>query len=566
MKRKTVSIFTILLCMTLLLCGCEFKSTPIFEAGTVTKENLYSNIEKFSINVKSSTLIKGKVPERAPQSEVPNQSSYIYELPDVSKYKLDVDGSGDIDVEIFVPIEENGGSIKEVIIDAANKFNAENISLGNTDKTISVSIRCLEASLAEEYILMGAYYPKGYISANELYGVLMKENGIDVSIIQNKTVGNTMGIVIEKPKYEELCKKYGEMSVTTIVKANKAGDLSVGYTNPTNNPTGLNFVISMLYYFDASNPMSLEATTDFSEFQNTISVISYSTEQMKQSVENGIIDAFVIERQAYEHDEYMKSNFEFVTFGVRHDNPLYSVGNVTSEEAEVLTLFGEYMSSVTIQEYASKLGFNKNEDYESMVANYSGGMIKQILEYWKEGKSAGKKIVAVFVADTSGSMGGRKLDALKNSLKNAMQYISEENKIGLLSYNSYVYIDLPISKFTKEQQEYYVGAVENWSANGGTATNDALMIALKMIEDERKMDKDIKPIIILLSDGYTGSGYSLSSMREVLDVSDVPIYTIGYEADVQELERIAEINQGAFINATEDDVAYILKTLFNAEM
>ena len=87
-----------------------------------------------------------------------------------------------------------------------------------------------------------------------------------------------------------------------------------------------------------------------------------------------------------------------------------------------------------------------------------------------------------------------------------------------------------------------------------------------MINEEKAENPEIKPIIILLSDGQTGSGYSLSSMRELLDFYDIPMYTIGYEANVRELESIASINNGTFIDASSDDISYILKTLFDAEM
>ena len=396
-KLKRLLCAAIVVSLVFVLCACDV--VEVYEPNTVTKENAYSYMEKFNIDVRDSKPIKGEIPVQAPHDEVPDQSMFMYELPDVSNYDLDVKGNGDIDVEIFVPIENNGSSLRDVVIDAAKKFNAEGIAIEGSDKKVSVSIRCLESSLAEEYILNGTYYPKGYIAANELYGVLMNENGINISLVQNKTIGNVMGIVIEKSKYEELVAKYGEVSVNTIVKANEAGDVSVGYTNPTNNSTGLNFVISMLSYFDANNPMSMEATTDFSNFQNTVSTVSYSTEQMKQSVKNAVIDAFVIERQAYETDDNMKSNFVFVPFGVRHDNPLYSVGEVSEEELHALRLFGTYLTNDSVQNYATSLGFNKDETYESTVTNYSGGMISEILEFWKQGKASGKKIVAVFVAD-----------------------------------------------------------------------------------------------------------------------------------------------------------------------
>ena len=46
----------------------------------------------------------------------------------------------------------------------------------------------------------------------------------------------------------------------------------------------------------------------------------------------------------------------------------------------------------------------------------------------------------------------------------------------------------------------------------------------------------------------------------------VPVYTIGYNADIDALKRISEINEAATINAESDDIVYQLKNLFNSEM
>lgn len=562
MKSKLLFLVLVVV-LAISLCGCE---AP-YESGSVTKENALATLEKLNIKTYTTEKVRGEIPVTLATEQTSNTTNlFMYELPDISNYEPDVKGSGEVDVEIFVPLEDNGSSIRNLIDHVADSFNHANHSLAD-GRTISVTVRSLEASLAEEYILNGVYYPKGYIAANELYGVLMQENGIEVSLIANKTFGNTMGVLISNAKYEELAEKYGEVTIQTFVKANEAGDISVGYTNPTNNPTGLNFVISMLSYFDASNPASMEATTDFSNFQNTVSSVAYSTEQMKKSVAAGMIDAFVMERQAYEMDETMKNDFQFMPFGVRHDNPLYAVGTLTSEEQEVLKQFAEYSQTAEMQAYADSLGFHQDESYVSTVASYSGGMISEILDFWKQEKSSGKQIVAVFVADKSGSMSTHdKLEALKNSLKNAMQYVGTNHKVGLISYDSSVYINLPISVFDTECQEYYVGAIDSWKADGGTATNNALLIALKLLSEEAVSNPNMKPFVFLLSDGETQSGYSLQSVKELIAAFDIPIYTIGYEANVKELQEIAEINQGAFINATSDDLGYVLKTLFDAEM
>lgn len=564
MKQKKVLVIVLILSMILSLtaCGVDYSKMEI------TDENKVSLINEIDITIHKMDLVKGEIPPKEAESE--EQVQFNYELPDISNYEPDVKGDGEIDAEIFLPLENNGSGIRELVNYVSENFNNSKIK-NSAGQTMSVTIRSLESSLAEDFIKYGSYMPNGYIATNELYGLLMQSNGINVKKISPKLVGNTMGIAIEKEKYDELMQKYGKVSIDTIVTANIDGNLSIGYTNPTNNPTGLNFVVSMLAYFDESNPYSFEATTDFSNFQNTVSSVSFSTEQMIKAVESGVINAFVIEHQAYENDTTIESEFVFMPFGVRHDYPLYALDYTTEEDEEVLREFAEYFQSESIQSYANNLKFNQDADYVSNVSSekYPVGMITEILRFWKESKAAGKQIVALFVSDISGSMRGEKIETLKNSLKNAMQYVSEDAKVGMMSFDDFVNCNLPIDKFTKTQQEYFVGAIDSLRAGGGTATNNALLMAIKLLNEEMKnSSEEIKPIIILLADGGTNSGYRLNNVYNLIAAFDIPIYTIGYgnDADIEELKRIANINGGTFINASTDDVGYAIKTLFNAEI
>ena len=564
MRNKNSFLSLLILTIVLALTGCKKDYSKI----EITDENKVSLLEETGIKISEKKLVKGEIP--AKDDEVEEQMQFNYELPDISNYEPDVKGEGEIDVEIFLPLENNGSSIRELVKYVSESFNEEQLE-NKAGQTMSVTIRSLESSLAEDFIKYGTYMPEGYIASNEFYGLLIQSNGINVKEISTKLVGNTMGIAIEKEKYDELMQTYGEVSIDTIVTANIDGNLSIGYTNPTNNPTGLNFVVSMLAYFDESNPYSFEATTDFSNFQNTVSSVSYSTEQMVEKVKKGVINAFVIEHQAYENDVTIESEFVFLPFGVRHDYPLYELDYITDEDEEVLCNFADYFQKEKVQSYAKELNFNQDSEYVSAISpdKYPLSMITEILKFWKENKSSGKQIVAMFVSDVSGSMHGKKIEALKDSLKNAMQYVSEDAKVGLMSFNYEVFNDLPIGKFTKTQQEFFVGAVDSLNADGGTSTNNAILMAIKLInEEQQKSSEEIKPIIILLADGNTGSGYSLNNVENLIKAFDIPIYTIGYgrDADVEELKRIANINGGAFIDASTDDVSYVIKTLFNAEI
>ena len=103
-------------------------------------------------------------------------------------------------------------------------------------------------------------------------------------------------------------------------------------------------------------------------------------------------------------------------------------------------------------------------------------------------------------------------------------------------------------------------------AVGGTATFDGIAIAMKIIQDQRAVDPDLRPVIFVLSDGETNNGHSLSDIEDIVEDLGIPIYTIGYNANLPALQAISSINEAASINADTDDVVYKLGNLFNAEM
>lgn len=73
-------------------------------------------------------------------------------------------------------------------------------------------------------------------------------------------------------------------------------------------------------------------------------------------------------------------------------------------------------------------------------------------------------------------------------------------------------------------------------------------------------------MLFVLSDGEQNTGYSLSDISKILEVYKIPVYTIGYNADIKALEKISAINEAASINADSEDIVYKLKSLFNLQM
>ena len=557
MRKRTIISIALLMVIMMTLSGCGLIESTNIKPEEVNYDNVISHIDSLNISLNKVNPVKGNVPERTTGSDTV-APAIMYELPDIDSYDPIIVGKSNNDVEIFLPLEDNGSTIVTLVYEAAKKYNNE-----HTDS--SVTIRTLESELANDFIKSGAYLPKGYIASNELYGFMLKESGIKVSKVTNKLVGNTIGIVLCKDAFKSIKLVEADNKVDVLFKAISDGKVKIGYPNPTNNPTGLNFVISMLFYFDSTNPFSMEATTDFGTFQSKVQV-AYSTNQLKESLKRGTTDGFVMEYEAYKNDKTL-ADYEFIPFGERHDYPLYAVGTLTEAEMNVLTEFAKVFTDKEISDMATGAGFNQNSSYESKVnVGAYDGLIGEVLSYWKTEKKAGKKIAMYFVCDISGSMSGKKIEALKESALNAMQYIGEDNLVGLMSYNSNVYLNLSLNVFNEEQQSYFAGSISKLSSGGGTATNNALLQALKLLDTYYRQNPDTIPMIFLLSDGYTESGYSLKRVESLIAAFDIPIYTIGYEANLDELKNIAKINNGEFINASRDDVGYYLKSLFDAQI
>lgn len=487
-------------------------------------------------------------------------TSLYDELPEIDKYPLVVDGHGQIDIEIFTSGEKAGSGNDSWLIDCANSFNKENNTTMNGE-TISLSVRSVSSGLAADYIISNKYLPDLYTPSNELFGEYAIANGGRLELYNNKLVGNTAGLLVKKDsEYKD---------VDAILNAVMDGKLNIGYTNPQTSATGLNLLICILKDFGNNNVSSEEAADAFAKFNNNIPFVAYTTQQMATSASNGTLDGMVTEYQAYINDKNLVSMYDFIPFGMAHNNPLYVVNKSAKSDAELeaIDIINSYLKSDDCQKIATKYGFNSNNNYKDAYTT-SGSEVTQALSVYKEQKDAGKDIIAVFVADCSGSMDGDPIRELKSSLSNGMQYINSNNYVGLVSYSSDVTIEVPIAEFDLNQKAYFQGAINNLNANGGTASYEAICVALSMVKEAKASHPEAKCMVFLLSDGYANGSYEISDIAYAVMEESIPIYTIGYtsSADMDALRQLSDINEAASINADSDDIVYKIKSLFNAQL
>ena len=488
------------------------------------------------------------------------------ELPDIDKaYPIVVEPSGkDLVVEIFSSPEKAGTGTDGWMTEQAEQFNSSDQTVNG--KSVGVRLRSISSGTQIDYILANLNVPTAISPSSELWCEMLRSQGVDVQIVSDKTVGNAAGVLVDSATYSQLEEKYGTVDVKAVVDATCDGTLTTGYTNPFVSTTGLNFLAAMLNSFDSSNPLGNTAVEGFRKFQDNVPFVAYNTLQMRTAAENGTFDCMMMEYQSYTQDVTLTSNYKFIPFGVRHDNPLAAVGKVSDDEMQTLELFAEFCKSDKATKLAEEYGFNKIDDYKSELDGISGSSWIQMQKLWKKNKNMSKPIAAVFVLDTSGSMSGAPLNSLKQSLSNSMKYINSDNYIGVVSYSSGVNVDLEIGKFDINQQSYFMGAVDSLQASGNTATYSAVSQAIIMLREFQKTNPNVSPMVFLLSDGKSNVGSDMRDIRGAVAGSQIPIYTIGYNADLDELKAISEVNEAATINADTDDVIYQLKNLFNANL
>lgn len=550
MDKRTKGIVTVgvlmIIVMVAVIIGVVVKRAGNISSGgggiSGTKQDMTLDEMYNELDVEQATPVKGTVTLDTPD---------LYdELPEIDKYPLSVEGSGDVDIEIFTSGEKAGKDNDSWLIDVASSFNSSDVKTSD-GKTVSMSVRSVPSGTAADYIISGKYLPDLYTPSNTLFGEYAISNNGSLELYADRLVGNTAGILVKKDS--------GYTTADEVIKAVQDNKITMGYTNPQTSATGLNLLLTLLRGGD----------DNFTKFNANIPYVAYTTQQMRDSASNGTLDAMLSEYQAYINDNNLTSMYDFIAFGVRHDNPVYicNKSGKTAAELEGVKLVVDYCKSDEMQKIAAQKGFNANDDYTS-AEEFSGAQVTQGLKTYKKTKDNGKDIIAVFVADCSGSMDGDPMNQLKNSLTNGAQYINDNNYVGLVSYSNSVTIEVPIAQFDLNQRSYFQGAVNNLIASGGTASYDAVVVAVKMITEGKAQHPDAKCMLFLLSDGYANNGYSMDEITSALRTSGIPVYTIGYgdDADTGELARLSGINEAASINADSDDIIYKIKSLFNSQL
>jgi Ca-activated chloride channel family protein len=497
------------------------------------------------------------------------QTNLLSMLPDLAEYPMSLNARDDNSteaVEIFTSSEKAGTGRDGFYIELATAFNNQNNRINN-GKRAKIAVRKIASGLGAQFMQARRYMPDAYSPSNTLWGDLLNANGVRLDTIAEVTAPNTAGIIVKKSKIDMITTD-GKLDVSKLLTNVSSGSFAMGYTNPYQSSTGLNFLLTILNSFaegDESQMLSPDVASAFEAFQVGVPFVAQNTIQMRDAAQgSGVLDALVMEHQSWVNVTGMGS-YEFVPFGVPHNSPLYATPEADPAEREVLAMFAKFIASQ--QALVDRFGFGQSSS-DGAYKISDGSIIGQAQKLWKQKKSGGRPVAAVFVADVSGSMEGTRIKNLKKALVESSDLISSTNSIGLVTYSEQVNVDLFVRPFDVQQKALFNGAVGRLQTGGKTATNDAVIVAAELLLEYGKTNPDHKKVIFLLTDGSTNRGLTFDEIETALEWSGIPVHTIAYEvsgADT-DLKAMSALAEGAYVESSTGSASYRIGNLLNSEM
>jgi len=170
-----------------------------------------------------------------------------------------------------------------------------------------------------------------------------------------------------------------------------------------------------------------------------------------------------------------------------------------------------------------------------------------------EERSSRAPIDLVAVIDRSGSMAGQKLNLVKETLKFMLQQLKPQDSLSLITYETNVKVDIPLTQMTDANKAEATEIVEKIKDAGNTNLSGGLIAGLEQLM--KKTSKNEVASVLLFTDGLANVG--LRKTSELVNVVEKTraqiagsstIFTFGFGADHDSnmLRSIAEAGKGLY--------------------
>ena len=163
----------------------------------------------------------------------------------------------------------------------------------------------------------------------------------------------------------------------------------------------------------------------------------------------------------------------------------------------------------------------------------------------------------ICVIDISGSMSGKKIYLVKESLKILLSFLEEKDRLCLILFESNAQNYYNLEFLTKKNKEILEEKIDKINTGGGTNILSGLKMAVDVIKSQTYNEKRVSSIL-LLSDGRDNESNdeqlanSLKQMTKGLGLS-FTLHTFGYgdDHDAKIMNKLANLRDGSFFYVQE---------------
>ncbi len=381
------------------------------------------------------------------------------------------------------------------------------------------------------------------------------------------------------------------------------GNFNFGHTHPAYSNSGICSVIASTY---AGAGKQRDLTLDDLQRQETIDFLS-SVE--KSIIHYGSSTGFFANRMfergpsylsaavmyenlvVYQETERLSGNSQQLpvvaiypkegTFWSNHPYLILNANWVTDQQHEAAEIFEDFLLDRPQQLLAIEYGFRPADPSIPLTAPLDethgvdpkqpqtvleipqAEVIRGIEALWRQTK---KPVDLVLVVDTSGSMSGQKITAVRASLREFIQLLGDNDRLQILTFNTELIEMTPLTELG-EKREDIQRRVSGIIENGDTRLYDAVSIAYDEIESSGNPDH-IRAIVVLTDGQDTASVQSLEMVLSKVGINaesgdSTKIFTIAYGDDADEdiLKEIAEITGGRQYKGEPENIQEIYEAI-----
>ncbi len=508
----------------------------------------------------------------------------IPQTEDFPLYAAQPSGGNTVHVEIFSSSEKANVNRQNErwLVEVAEAFNQRQETLPSGE-VIQVGVRQVASGTAARMLGAGVAQPQGYSPSNDLWVAMIQSEGVPVTPVAERLVPNTAGWVLPKTVYDQLAEN-GTVSFDRLLAAIASEQITVAYPNPYSSSTALNLLYT-LYWRAAGHQQSggqlttaelqtPQVNSVFDQFQAQVLITTPTTLDLQELFlrDQSNLQAFPLEYQNYLALRQVPGfeNTEFVPFGMPHNNPLVGFGWNSPQQQAALERFSAFALSPDMQALAAQQGFVETEHLQATADHPpipSGEVLLAAQSNWKLRKDGGRTVYMALVIDTSGSMEGSRMQAVKDGLRIAAGQINPGNYVSIVTFDNRPVRRLPLAPFDQPQHQRFLATVDLLRADGATAMYDGMMVGLADLMEKKAADPTGRFYLLLLTDGEANRGFQFDAVQDVMAYSDVRFYPIAYgEVSQSELQAIASLRESTVQQGNPDNVQSLFRDLFQVNL